>query len=152
MFAALIDRLPSTVITNDGGEPYLLRVYLLRVLRSVLPGVFLHRFFRSDGDRELHNHPWPWAVALILSGGYREERLHRPSDSVRTRVVRPGRLNFIRGDTFHRIELLDPERGCWTLFVAAPRKAGSKSWGFLDVKTGEFETNDARDARLQGGT
>ncbi len=50
--------LRNFVITNDGGSPYLHRFYLLRIVRHIVPGVFVHFFYRSDGDRELHNHPW----------------------------------------------------------------------------------------------
>jgi hypothetical protein len=151
MLRRLLDRLPLRVrvITNDDGDPYLGRVYLLRVFRSVLPGVFLHRFFRSDGDRELHNHPWKWAVSLVLAGGYREERLDDKYGSpVTVRVLGPGRLNFIRGSTFHRIELLDEERGAWSLFIAGPRPPAGTTWGFLDTQTGRFETYLERDARI----
>lgn len=33
---------------------------------------FLHKFLRSDADRELHDHPWPFK-AVILWRGYYEE-------------------------------------------------------------------------------
>jgi hypothetical protein len=151
MLGALLRRLPlrMRVITNDDGAPYLGRIYLLRAFRSVLPGVFLHRFFRSDGDRELHNHPWKWAVSLVLAGGYREERLEDKYGSpIVERVLRPGRLNFIRGSTFHRVELLDEERGAWSLFIAGPRPDAGTTWGFLDTDTGRFETELERAERI----
>lgn len=39
------------------------------------PNLYLHRFLRPDEDGELHNHPWRWAVSVMLAGGYAEERL-----------------------------------------------------------------------------
>ncbi len=51
----------------------------------------------------------------------------RAGNEIRRRWLRPGRLNFISGEVFHRINI--PENSeCWSLFVHAP-KAGS--WGFL---------------------
>jgi hypothetical protein len=134
------------VITDDAGSLYLVRVYLMRLLRSRLPGWFLHRFFRSDHDRELHNHPWKWSASLVLTGGYLEERLERPGGPVMTRVLRPLSWNVIRSTTYHRVQLLDEERGAWTLFIAGPKLG---TWGFLDPKTGAFEEHSARSARLK---
>ncbi len=98
-------------------------------------GMFLHHFHRDDEARELHSHPWKWSVSLILSGGYREERLERGWPSVRERVFRPGNINVLTNDVFHRVELLDVFGGCWTLFVHGPK---NKNWGFLDRDTREF--------------
>ena len=71
-------------------------------------------------------------MSLILSGGYREER--RSGDRVETREFRPGSLNFLRPATFHRVDLLDPERGADTLSLAGPKVA---EWGFWNRETGE---------------
>ena len=131
--------LRTKVITNDDGDPYLLRVYLTPDAdwwRNRLPGVYLHRFYRSDADRELHNHPWRWALALILRGGYTEEYQQqllwagKPLGQpwIEKRVMRPGSLNVITHETFHRVELLHPDRGAWSLFVAGPR---FRDWGFV---------------------
>lgn len=119
-------------VIDTGGDPYLLRVYLLRVWRERLPGVFLHCFLRGDYDRELHNHPWDWALSVILSGGYAEERLVDGS-RVSRRARLPLTLNLIRANDFHRVELFD--RHCWSLFIAGPRR---QHWGFWDRATGEF--------------
>lgn len=144
----IIERLfPLRVITDDYGDPYLGRIYLVHVLRSVLPGVFLHYFFRGDHDRELHNHPWHWAVSLVLTGGYVEYRMEGKDGAVTRRVIRPLSLNLIRKDTFHRVELLEPGKGAWTLFIAGKRAA--EPWGFIDMATRTFETEPAREARLK---
>jgi hypothetical protein len=103
-------------------------------------GLYLHRFHRSDDEAELHNHPWRWAVSLVLQGGYSEERVVGESYSegktlplVMRRQVRPGSLNFLRGDDFHRVDLTDGD--AWTLFLVGPVV---QSWGFLDRMTGIF--------------
>jgi hypothetical protein len=110
---------------ND--RPYLERYYLGKALGVTL---FLHRFLASDGDRFVHDHPWSWSAALILAGGYDEERLKHldPQIGWRSRFRRqfPGRLNIITPRTFHRIHNPDPET--WTLFLHGRR---IKGWGFL---------------------
>lgn len=117
------------VVVNDG-ESYLLRFYIKH--NGVLPGIYLHKFFRGDMDRNLHNHPWAWSFSLILTGGYDEERLK--GNTVITRRMNPGRFNFLTGKTFHRISLVDTGYGAWTLFCSG-RKV--KDWGFLVEETGE---------------
>lgn len=136
------------LVRDDQGRPYMLRIYLVpeRLRSRGFPGVYLHRFFRSDTDRELHNHPWRLSVALVLGGGYREERWDPAARLVTTRVVRAGAINIIRADTFHRIELLSPERGCWSLFVAGRRVQG---WGFQSRDGATFESFEARQARVR---
>lgn len=132
----IVEKLPSRTITT-GGSPYLTRWYLwpegprnAEDEGSDLPfAVFIHKFHRGDADRDLHNHPWDLSVAIVLAGGYREER----GDEIR--VVRPGTINVIRADDFHRVDLLNPEMGSWSLFVAG-RKTGG--WGFRDRTTGTF--------------
>lgn len=121
-------------IRHEDGSPYLTRMYLTpernRWLRK---RAYLHCIHSSDADRELHNHPWQSSVSLILTGGYREYRWDPKNNQVRERVLLPGDVNRIGRHDFHRLELLEPERGCWTLFVAgeqAPEPEG-KRWGFL---------------------
>jgi hypothetical protein len=143
------------IYDRDGAGPYLARFYLsepptmadgsspfrddgglrseARTRRKWI-GTFVHYFYRGDDDEALHNHPWRWAVSLILTGGYIEERRTKDMRVVR-RVVRPGSINIITQNTFHRVELLDPERGAWTLFIAGPKVS---SWGFWDPVTHEF--------------
>lgn len=121
---------------------------------TFLPTVFLHRFLRSDGDLELHNHPWDRSLSFILAGGYREERRRRvlldgrELDVVEQRVVRPFRFNRIDADDFHRVDLLEDD--AWTVFITGPKV---KSWGFWDRFTGEYIDwrEHLRRARAAGG-
>jgi hypothetical protein len=98
-------------------------------------GLYLHCFHRSDDSDKLHSHPWKWAVSFVLKNGYVEDRLETTSPTewgrggqVTRREVRAGRLNFLRGTTFHRVDL---DRGeAWTLFLVGP---GVADWGFLEL-------------------
>lgn len=146
---------PRTIYDRDGSSPYLSRHYLFGAPRtkeafdeegsaredivwSKLPvNVYLHHFHRGDDDEALHNHPWSWSLSLILAGGYREEKRGRsrlgPSGDVYERVLLPFQVNLIRGDDFHRVELLEAD--AWSLFIAGPR---ASSWGFWDRHTDRF--------------
>jgi hypothetical protein len=117
-------------IVNDGSL-YLRRFHLIRAKHFK---VFLHRIYKADGDRHMHNHPWPDSGSLILWGGYREERvgtidlgragmfvgskvhhLYQASDTMR---LYPG--------TYHRITDVFPNT--WTLFWT---RARAREWSFL---------------------
>ncbi len=142
-------RLPTWVITVEKNDPYLARHYVLQRetlfdaieggLRKLLPlrartqlggafkrlldkSVFVHEFMRGDSDREYHNHPWRFSVSFILAGGYREDRLVLKDGDYKvvTRTLRPGSINIIRSDDFHRVSLLDGKT-TWTLFIAGKR-------------------------------
>jgi hypothetical protein len=153
-------KLQAIIIRNDEGGPYLMRVYLTphkRIQDELVgeseqerwyPGVYLHYFFRGDSDRELHNHPWNWALSWILTGGYLEER-RTADDRVLSNKRRTGRFNVLHGNTFHRVQLM--EERCWTLFVAGKRKAlpRERSWGFWDRATDAFEFWWDRELRVR---
>jgi len=129
--------LPARAIRGDNGEPYLERYRLVGGKRW---GAYVHRFLAPDPDRGLHDHPWRWAVSLVLVGGYLEVRCRGCSNDNMAEFndLAPWRLNLLRGDDFHRIisvgsHRLDlhraPEqREAWTLFIHGPRVKG---WGFL---------------------
>jgi hypothetical protein len=119
----LADRFPRRDICGSDGSLYLSR-YRLFGWSPGTPGrypfsVYLHHFHRPDEDDAPHNHPWAWAVSLILAGGYVERR------GGPLRLVLPGMINVIKPDTFHVVEHLLGE--CWTLIVVGPK---AQSWGF----------------------
>jgi hypothetical protein len=151
----LVKHLPSPRVIQDGlgRQAYLSRYYLIPGQRPIMTdgsdpfdkwgnpkegaiwpnttwGLYLHHFHRSDVDRELHSHPWNWAISLILAGGYVEER--REGNKVVIRKIRPGNINLIMRDDFHRVDLR--EYDAWTLFLVGPKKS---SWGFWDRVTGK---------------
>lgn len=88
----------------------------------------LHRIWRKDFGRELHDHPWNF-TSFIMTGGYREH-LYRDGRHQHKRT-RPFQLVCRTMADRHRIdEIFDP---CWTLVVCGPRR---KDWGFwLDDDT-----------------
>ena len=94
--------------------------------------VYLHRFERPDHDRHLHNHPWPWAVSLVLAGGYDEVR--QGDQGKHVRCLRAGDWNLLRANTFHTVAKLKGET--WTLFIVG-RKV--QSWGFAVPGRGVVE-------------
>ena len=146
-------------VHNEQNGGYLLRTYLVpsRKQMTWLPGVYLHYFIRSDSDRSPHNHPWASAVSLILLGGYTERRC-RVTKSFKRRLFkngdvvpqesmiwsssrfRPLSINRLWANTFHRIDLTDKDKGCWSLFFSGERLQPSDGtdWGFLDYETGVF--------------
>lgn len=155
---------PRVIFDREGGSPYLSRWYLsgrpampdgsepfteLGQPRegAIFPGgdhQYIHRFHRSDDDGALHNHPWESSTSIVLVGGYAEER-RASDDSVQRRTVRPGNVNHIAHDTYHRVDLLDVD--AWSLFFAGP-KAGT--WGFWDRDTHEFTDWRAFIAKKRG--
>lgn len=124
----LSGKLPCRLI-KSGDAPYLERYYVGKWFGVT---VYLHRFVGADGDRHVHDHPWHHSAAWVLAGGYVEERLQhfdlRAGGWVcRLRDIKRGRVNIIRGATFHRIVRVEPET--WTLFMHGSR---GKGWGFLE--------------------
>ncbi|MBT5229746.1 MAG: hypothetical protein HOM11_05660 [Methylococcales bacterium] len=120
-------KLPCRQITVEG-KPYLERYYLGKVLGLTF---YLHRFVDDDDERAVHDHPWTWALALILCGGYQEERVlymdpNKGWHSIH-RTMFPGRLNVIRPNDFHRVR--HPKINTWTLFFHTKKM---KDWGFLE--------------------
>ena len=124
----------------NGAEqlPYLERYHLLKLPFGYQ--VYLHRFVASDPGRGLHNHPWKGALSLVLSGKYEEIRMTdgHADHALRTRMVRAGRLNWINGSVFHRINL-NNDSEVWTLFIHGPK---AKSWGFLQNQGNRYAFHD----------
>lgn len=112
---------------DPGGIPYLERYYVGRWLGVT---AYLHRFVSSDDEPHVHDHPWFWALALVLCGHYREERVIGLCPDYgwlsRYRRMSVGRINAIRAHHFHRI--VAARLDTWTLFVHGPH---AKGWGFL---------------------
>jgi hypothetical protein len=127
VFSAAFAEMPQNkhawtyTIFGFDGSPYLTRTLLPRVRGRRL---MLHRIHRPDSDRWLHNHPWKTAAFLILGGGYTEERLV-DGDVVKF-VLKPGDVNRLDANTFHRITSIEPNT--WTLGLIGERV---QDWGFL---------------------
>lgn len=128
--------LPCRLIDIDG-NPYLERYFIGKIFGITF---YLHRFVSADTERNVHDHPWGWAFALVLAGGYQEERLQYfdlKSDGwvSKNRNIHRGKINVINAPVFHRIGSAEPET--YTLFVHGPR---IKGWGFLE----SFDLTDGR--------
>lgn len=112
---------------DDG--PYLERYFLCRIRRK---RVYLHRFVGDDIE-EVHSHPWPWAVSIVLTGWYWERvlvRLTGQHGPVYQNVLRSaGHMNRIPGGRYHTITQVRPET--WTLFIIPDME---QDWGFLRVE------------------
>lgn len=125
--------LPARLIKLDG-VPYIERYYLGTLLGVTF---YLHRFVSSDSERHLHNHPWTNGAALILAGGYVEERVIDLCPFTDSGCITESKYkrwwNRVDCNTFHRIS--DAKRGTWTLFMHGQRvRLGDgrlKGWGFL---------------------
>jgi len=137
------------MITRGDNEPYLKRYYFFRrewVLEwfetqgwetprfvAKIPSLYLHHFVAGDDEVELHNHPFKKSLALVLTGGYHEER--KVGNEVHSRIVPPWSFNLIDANTFHKVELLDKEKGAWTIFLSGER---TQRWGFWHPETFEY--------------
>lgn len=123
----LSGRLPCRLI-KIGDEPYLERYYIGEVFGVTF---YLHRFVAADGDRNVHDHPWRFAGAVVLVGQYLEERLAYLDVDLgwvsTYRRLFPGRLNRLGPRQYHKILSVCPET--WTLFFHGRRV---KKWGFLE--------------------
>lgn len=128
--------LKHRVIYRDAEETdlYLTRYYVFRKTKWWMPSVYIHCFHSSDHDLELHNHGWRMSLSMILSGSYWEERRINKDNSIINRTLRPGSFNFIKANTFHRVELQTPE--VWSIFISGPK---IQNWGFWDRWTHKFE-------------
>jgi hypothetical protein len=120
---------PTKIITERHTDaPYLERISLIKI-----PGIFqiaIHRFWKSDDDGGLHDHPWLFWGSYILEGGYRE---HLPDGTVAWR--RPGHFRLRHGWQRHRIELPYEGAEVWTLFIMGPKV---RAWGFIPDSTGQW--------------
>lgn len=135
-------------------------LYMRRIPLLTTPwfGIRLHGIVSPDARQPLHNHPFRWWFAIVLSGGYVEIRWEPSSgycggtrdDESEWRVYRSWWRclfdrrwlwwNAMKGPaTFHRIESVRPRT--WTLFVHGRRIA---RWGFM-ADYGYVDADDFRD-------
>lgn len=116
---------PPDVVIGGAADPYLWRWFVIP--RNPLFNVYLHRFFRSDDDRALHDHPWAWC-SILLAGSYFEHTIAQGGIHHRTLRAAPS-IRFSGAARAHRIELEQERDGpaVWTLFITGPRL---RVWGF----------------------
>lgn len=115
---------PADFVIGGRSNAYLERWWV--ITRNPVFNVYLHRFWRSDDDRALHDHPW-LNLSLVLAGGYYEQTI--AAGGVSTLKWRPPGSAVLRAPwAAHRLELPDELRGrTVTLFVTGPKL---REWGF----------------------
>lgn len=84
----------------------------------------LHKWFRSDNDRALHDHSGD-SISMVIRGAYLEIFAADVS-----RIVLPFRPVFRKAETPHRVMLLSrshEQRPVWSLWFRWPPR---REWGF----------------------
>lgn len=115
--------------------PLLVRYILIR--NPKYWGIFLHKLCRSDHDRALHDHPWPF-VSLILANGYKEihhvswKESHNEMLDCKVEEITEEVLQHISGEIMYRPaewrhRVVIEGKPCWTLVLVGPR---ARRWGF----------------------
>ena len=117
-------RPPDRMIDGD----YLHRWYLIP--KNKYFNIYLHKFYRSDDDRALHDHPW-FSVSILLKGELLE---HQWGD--RVRYVSRWIPVFRTAKFAHRVEVV--KGPIWTIFITGPRL---RTWGFY-AEEGWMESQD----------
>ncbi len=131
-------------------EGYMERWWVIKP-RSWLPFASrIHHILRSDLDRHLHDHPWPY-LTVILKGGYWEVTFAFQKDLIKSsrkyiffhddttgiwfkkRYYGPGSILFRRPGTFHRL-IVEHGQTAWTWFTVGPHV---QKWGFLTEDKGK---------------
>lgn len=115
-------------------RPYLLRWHLIP--RNRWLGIYLHKFYRDDDDRALHDHSKD-NCSLLLRGAYCEllfesqPQAGRALPRTKFAYRRPWRLYFRRAEIAHRVVLYKDPDGtplpCWSLFLTWRER---RAWGF----------------------
>jgi hypothetical protein len=120
-------------VIGEDDNPLMYRYILFR---SKALGIYLHHMMRSDYDRALHDHPWPF-VSLVLRGGYFEHHDQTEDRSEISEWRGPGSVLVRPAEWRHRFELdyewwtpedKGPVIPSWTLVVVGRR---AKPWGFF---------------------
>ena len=89
----------------------------LTIIRTPWFSIKFHRIYRPDGDRDLHDHPWPF-LSFMLLGSYIENTVKGP--------VRCRWWNFKRAKGRHSI-LTISRCPIWTLVFCGRKR---RIWGF----------------------
>lgn len=126
---------PPDHIIGGFASPYMLRWWVCGRIPADAPGarvgsavgskwaarrpfgisVYLHCFLRSDDDRAMHDHPWPW-LSWILQGGYDEITPCAPEDDdaewggnydegIKRTTRRAGSIAIRSARALHRVKL-----------------------------------------------
>ena len=122
----------SHQVIGDGRSIYIRR---LEILRTPWFSIMLHRIYRPDQQRELHDHPWNF-FSIVLWGAYLE---NTPDGLKWCRW-----WNRKRAEDSHSIRFVNFSP-VWTLVFTGPKR---RVWGFYSqggwVRWDQYEKlNDA---------
>jgi hypothetical protein len=106
-------------IRGSDGSVYLWRLY---ILSTPWFGLMLHRIFRPDRQRDLHDHPWNFLSVIVL--GWYGENIQRPGGG--QQYVKRRRFNFKFAEDRHSIRTVS-RVPVWTLVFTGRRR---RDWGF----------------------
>jgi hypothetical protein len=133
------------LIPCQNGLQYLAR---LRLIQTPWFGIYLHDIFEPDGDRDCHNHPWPFA-SIVLRGSYDEYVYPNPGGKGWMGYIEKHHprfsIHFMGRDSAHRIVRAAP--GLKTLILTGPRKS---TWGFF--REGQFIPWDEYEHKYEEAT
>lgn len=131
------EREPDLIIAPDG-QDYLYRWHLKP--RSLTePNLYFHIQVASDGERELHDHPWD-NKSTLLAGGYIEVLQHEPPHGPRVYLARKkGDVVHRKADWAHRLILPATLPYSMTLFETGPKV---REWGFWQGDTWVHNTEE----------
>lgn len=116
-------KLWSKTVIGDQDGPLMIRWVLFRCAAW---GLYVHKFLRSDHERALHDHPWPF-IAIILKGGYVEVH-DQTIDGREVWVPRyPGAVLLRPAEWRHRI-MIPVGKTSWSLVIVGRRQ---RQWGFF---------------------
>lgn len=102
-----------------------------RIISTPWFGIYIHRIYKADDDKYLHDHPWDY-WSMVLTGSYNEqtETLIRPGHAKENMLI-PGSCNSRMAEQFHKIKSLNT-KSVTTLFVTGKRR---RDWGY---KVGKY--------------
>lgn len=159
LYSRVVARVVDAIIARAQRTPYehlegyMERYWLFQAPKRMpwLPSIRLHKFLRSDADRDLHTHPW-WNVSLILRGvyweimpcsdksdpGYMVGGYANLDEPFKAAQRKPGAIVFRRRQSRHKLMLF---RGpVWTIFIhGRDRDLG---WGYFVPGVGLVDRHD----------
>ncbi len=118
--ATLFER--KTIGREAGEGPLLIRWILIRVPAF---GIYLHKLCRSDYDRALHDHPWPF-ISIVLRGGYFEVHDQSPQRK-KVWLWRGAGAVAYRPALWRQRIVIPGVEPAWTLMLVGRRQ---RPWGF----------------------
>lgn len=128
-------------IKSNSGELHFQRYSILS-----LPffSIYLHKIYKSDEDKHLHNHPWN-IFTIILQGSYEEKLLGGSKLVYKLTTREPGNFAWRSRNRYHKInQIFSPE--VTTLALVFGKKS---SWGYW-VNNQHIEQEEYRKMKRNG--